>query len=312
MPYHLPLFPGLFPQVLPLVLRRSSAGPVLGPPPPRLEVPIRVQEVRASGSSPSLSVAPEERSARGPFFFPSSPSGSGSRDHVGTRPAPPKACLEVPVRTHKPLDHVPVIRSAPHPPGSGGRSHGICRALVRYWDHGRPVSGSADDPPRGPDQGPQTIERLRDHRPNLGRPGQWPRWRTCVARLHHGDLPAEPSRRNLTHRRSGRRRTCEHGVARHHRTHRAAEAWLSSSPMAGPEDAEDAGPRRSPFRSPRSGPARGSRWAARLARSRRRRPHVGSPRHRKPVVAVVTPMRSTARASVRSPPHRGSRAHRRP
>jgi hypothetical protein len=139
-----------------------------------------------------------------------------------------------------------------------------------------------------------------------------PRWRTCVARLHHGDLPAEPSRRNLTHRRSGRRRTCEHGVARHHRTDRAAEVWLSSSPMAGPEDAEDAGPRRSPFRSPRSGPARGSRWAARLARSRRRRPHVGSPRHRKPVVAVVTPMRSTARASVRSPPHRGSRAHRRP
>ncbi len=226
----------------------GTAGPQ-GRRPSAWQVPPATHGVPALGSSQACQLTPRERAARSPSSsFPSSPSGRAPSPVIGPTsvpvPSPPKACPKVPARTHEPLDRLPVNRPTPHPHGGpvGPRESVehrfvIGTTLTPFWVRRRRVYRFRSGP---------TNYRVAARSPAQPRsPGQRPlggtRCSPAATRRLSFRAAANKSDSLEPHRRSGRRRTWEHGVAGHHRPHRSAEIWLSSGPMASHQDVKIAG-----------------------------------------------------------------------
>jgi len=218
---------------------------------PSLSVAGAACDAWSAGAGLIAGVPADAERARGSqslLFLPILSVWSRSQPVIGPTsvpvPSPPKACPKVPARTHEPLDPLPVNRPTPHPHGGpvGPRESVehrfvIGTTLTPFWVRRRP----------------RLQVQIGTHKPRAAArspaqprsPGQRPlggtRCSPAATRRLSFRAAANKSDSLEPHRRSGRRRTWEHGVAGHHRPHRSAEIWLSSGPMASHQDVKVAG-----------------------------------------------------------------------
>jgi len=218
---------------------------------PSLSVAGAACDAWSAGAGLIAGVPADAERARGSqslLFLPILSVWSRSQPVIGPTsvpvPSPPKACPKVPARTHEPLDPLPVNRPTPHPHGGpvGPRESVehrfvIGTTLTPFWVRRRPrlqVQIGTHKPSSGcAIAGPTSVawpaaSRWQPEQPHCDA-------KTLVRAAANKPDSLEP------HRRSGRRRTWEHGVAGYHRPHRSAEIWLSSGPMASHQDLKVAG-----------------------------------------------------------------------